>query len=238
MRGLVSIICFSLLTILVSTSGVEARKKPVLAVDEFKNDTNAWWWRGGTGRDLAGMLTNELAAGGEFKMVERKRIDSVLKEQNLGASGRIRKGTAAKIGNLTGAKYLVMGTVTSFEEDTSTRGGGLSFGGFSIGGSKKKAYLAVDIRVVNTSTGDVDFVRTVEGKSSGGGLKLGFNKFGVGGSVGGTEKTPAGKAIRACVIEVAEYLECVMVHKDDCIDDYKAKEKKRRKKSRGAIELE
>lgn len=238
MRGLIYIVSFALLTVFVSTSPVEARKKPVMAVDEFKNDTNAWWWRGGTGRDLAGMLTNELAAGGEFKMVERKRLKSVLKEQDLAASGRIRKGTGAKMGQITGASYLVTGTVTAFEQDTSTRGGGLSFGGISIGGSKKKAYLAIDIRVINSTTGDIEFVRTIEGKSSGGGLSLGFSKFGVGGSVGGTEKTPAGKAIRACVIEVAEYLECVMVHKDDCVDDYKAKERKRRKKSRGAIDLE
>jgi len=139
-----------------------AKKKPVMGVDEFRNDTHAGWWRSGVGSELAGMLTNELGSMGAFKMVERKKIESVLREQDLGASGRVRKGTAAKIGNLTGAQYLVMATVSAYEEDTSTRGGGISFGGISLGGSKQKAYIAVDLRVVNTTTGDVDFIRTVD----------------------------------------------------------------------------
>ncbi|MGK7346351.1 MAG: CsgG/HfaB family protein [Candidatus Nitrospinota bacterium M3_3B_026] len=212
--------------------------KPILAVDEFKNDTRAHWWKGGTGRDLAGMLTNELAAGGKLKMVERKKLESVLKEQDLGASGRIRKDTAAQIGKLTGAQYLVMGTVTAFEEDTSKVGGGLSFKGFSLGGKKKKAYLAVDLRVVNTTTGDISFTRTVEASSSGGGLSLGVFRGGFGGTLGGEEKTPVGKAIRACVIEISEYLECMMVKKDSCMQEYEAKEERRRERTKGAIELE
>lgn len=225
------------LALLLTSAAAEA-KKPILAVAEFKNDTHAYWWKGGTGRDLAGMLTNELAAGGKLKMVERKKLDAVLREQDLGASGRIRKDTAAQIGKLTGAQYLVMGTVTAFEEDTSKVGGGLSFKGFSLGGKKKKAYIAVDLRVVDTTTGDVSLTRTVEASSSGGGLSLGIFKGGFGGTLGGEEKTPVGKAIRACVIEIAEYLECMMVEKDSCMQEYEAKEKRRRERTKGAIELE
>ncbi|HEB72760.1 MAG TPA: penicillin-binding protein activator LpoB [Nitrospirae bacterium] len=215
-----------------------ARKKPVLGVDEFRNDTQASWWRRGVGSELAGMLTNELGSNGKFKMVERKKLNSALKEQDLGASGRIRKGTAAKVGKLTGAQYLVMATVSSYEEGTSKRGGGFSFKGISIGGKKSKAYIAVDLRVVNTTTGDVDYFRTVEATAKSGGLSFGLSRGGFSGALGGSEKTPHGKAIRACVIEIAEYLECVMVDKDSCIADYKAKEKKRRKKTKGAISLE
>ena len=43
-------------------------------------------------------------------------------------------GTGAKIGKLTGAQYLVTGTVTAYEEETSSTGGGISFGGVSLGG--------------------------------------------------------------------------------------------------------
>jgi curli biogenesis system outer membrane secretion channel CsgG len=215
-----------------------AGKKPVMGVDEFKNETSASWWKRGVGSELAGMLTNELGSIGKFKMVERKKLGSVLKEQDMGASGRVRKGTAAKVGKLTGAQFLVMATVTSYEEGTSKRGGGFSFKGISIGGKKSKAYIAVDLRVVNTTTGEVDYFRTIEATAKSGGLSLGFSRSGFGGALGGEEKTPHGKAIRACVMEIAEYLECVMVDKDSCIDDYKAKEKKRRKKTKGAISLE
>ncbi len=213
-------------------------KKPVLGVAEFKNQSAAGWWRGGVGWELAGMLTNELAATGAFKVVERKKLQNVLEEQNLAASGRIRPGTGAKIGKLTGAQYLVMGTVTAYEENTASTGGGLSFKGISLGGKKKEAYIAVDVRVVDTTTGEVEFVRTVEAKAKSGGMSIGLYKGGFGGALSKEKKTPAGKAIRAVLIEITDYLACVMVDKDDCMAEYNAKERRRRDRTRGAVELE
>jgi hypothetical protein len=51
---------------------------------------------------------------------------------------------------------------------------------------------------------------------------------------GGTE------AIRACIIETSEYLECSLVKgKDDsCIEDCAAKESTRRERTKKAIDLE
>ncbi len=213
-------------------------KKPVVAVAEFKNQSAAGWWRGGVGWELAGMLTNELAATGAFKVVERKKLQNVLEEQNLAASGRIRPGTGAKIGKLTGAQYLVMGTVTAYEENTASTGGGLHFKGISLGGKKKEAYIAVDVRVVDTTTGEVEFVRTVEAKAKSGGMSIGLHKGGFGGALSKEKKTPAGKAIRAVLIEITDYLACVMVDKDDCMAEYNAKERRRRDRTRGAVELE
>ena len=106
-----------------------AGDRPVLAVTEFQNQSGAGWWRGGVGWELAGMLTNELAATGKFRMVERSQLESVLQEQNLAASGRVQGGTGARIGKLVGADYLVTGTVTSYEENTKGTGGGVSFKG-------------------------------------------------------------------------------------------------------------
>ena len=139
--------------------------KPVVAVAEFKNETSAGWWRGGVGWELSGMLSNELSSSGDFKVVERAKLESVLSEQDLAASGRVRSGTGAKVGKLTGADYLVMGTVTAYEENTASTGGGIMIKGISLGGKKSDAYLAVDIRVVNATTGEIDFSRTVEGKA-------------------------------------------------------------------------
>ena len=48
--------------------------KPVVAVTEFRNESGAAWWRGGVGWELAGMLTNELASTGDFKVVERTGV--------------------------------------------------------------------------------------------------------------------------------------------------------------------
>jgi len=212
--------------------------KPVMAVTEFTNTTGAGWWRGGVGWELADMLTNELVATKAFKMVERKQLDAVLQEQNLGASGRIAAGSAAQLGKITGAKYLVTGTVSAYEEDVQDTGGGISYGGFSIGGKKEDAYMAIDLRVIDTTTGEVVDTRTVEGYSKGGGLNLGMYKWGAGGTLSQEKKTPAGKAIRAAIIEATNYLECSMVKKDSCMADFDAKEQRRRDSATGALELE
>jgi len=215
-----------------------AAEKPSIGVAEFRNETSAGWWSGGVGNELSGMLTNELAATEKFRIVERAKLGPVLEEQDLGASGRVSKSSAAKIGKLTGAKYLVMGTVSAYEEKTSGGGGGLSFGGISVGGRKDEAYIAVDVRVVDTTTGEVEHTRTVEARSTSYGIHGGVYRGGFGGNLGKYENTPAGKAIRACLVEISDYLSCVMVDQDSCLQEFKAKETKRRETTKKSIKIE
>jgi len=212
--------------------------KPVVAVAEFKNETNAGWWSGGVGWELSGMLSNELMSTGSFKVVERTQIESVLAEQNMAASGRITPGTGAQIGKLTGAQYLIAGTVTSFEENTASTGGGISYGGISLGGNKSEAYLAVDLRVINATTGEIDYVRTIEGRSKGGGISIGVYRGGFGGALSNQKNTPVGKAIRAALVEITDYLSCVMVERGGCEAEYDAKEARRRQSTRDALDLD
>ncbi len=223
---------------LVGAGSAFAAGKPSVGVAEFKNESGAGWWRGGVGWELSGMLSNELSSTGNFRVVERAKLDKVLEEQNLAASGRVRSGTGAKMGQVTGADYLVFGTVTSYEENTSNTGGGLSFRGISLGGKKSEAYIAVDVRVVNSSTGEVDYSRTIEGRSSGGGVSVGVFRGGFGGSLAHEENTPAGKAIRAALVEITDYLDCVMVTRGSCEAEFGAKERKRRDGDRKAIKLD
>ena len=220
-------------------SGASLAEKPRMGVAEFNNTaTGVYWWGGGVGWELSGMLTNELANTKKFRMVERAKLEPVLREQNLAAGGRVTKGTGAKIGSLTGAKYLVMGTVSAFEKNVAGTGGGFSISGISIGGKKKSAYIAVDLRVVDTTSGEIAFNRSVEARSGGFGINLGFFKSGVGGRLGKEKKTPAGKAIRAVIVEISDYLVCAMVEKDGCMDDFDAKEKKRRDSLKSTISLD
>lgn len=228
---------FLLLTLFIAGTALAA-SKPVVGVAEFKNDTSAGWWYGGVGRDLAGMLANELAGTGKFKVVEREKLDKVLDEQDLADSGRVKKSTGAKIGELTGAQYLVVATLSSFETDVKGTGGGLSFRGISVGGKKEDAYMAVDLRVIDTTTGEVEFTRTVEARASSGGLNVGLYRGGFGGNLAKHENTPTGKAIRAVIMEISEYLGCAMVDQDDCMAEYEQKESSRREKTKKAIKLD
>lgn len=213
-------------------------EKPSMAVLDFKNTTTAYWWRSGVGRDLSGMLTNELASSKKFSMVERQRLASVLNEQNLADSGRVSDSKAAEIGKMVGAQYLVTATVSAFENDVNNTGGGLSYKGISLGGKREKAYIAVDLRVVDSITGEVVETRTVEARSGGLGLSVGVRRSGFDGTLANEKKTPAGKAIRAVVAEISNYLECSMVKQDRCLKKFEAKERKRRDGLSDGIELD
>ena len=227
-----------LLVAFVASGAVVAKDRSVVAVLDFTNETQAAWWKSDVGRELGGMLANELVSTGAFKVVERAKLDSVLGEQDLGASGRVSKSSAAKMGQVTGAQYLITGNVAAYDENTKGTGGGLSFKGISLGGKSSKAYLAIDLRVINATTGEVEYVRTVEGHSKGGGMSVGLYRGGFGGSLGGHKKTPAGKAIRAALIEATDYLACVMYDQDSCVKEYRDKERKRRNSSKSALSLD
>lgn len=227
---------FSILLTFIAGSAFAA--KPVLGVAEFKNETNASWWYSDVGKDLSGMLANELAGTGKFKVVERSKLDAVLDEQDLADSGRISKKTGAQIGKLTGAQYLVVATVSAFDTQSRGTGGGVSFRGISVGGKKEDAYIAIDLRVIDTTTGEIEFTRTIEARASSGGVSLGVYRGGFGGNLSKYENTPTGKAIRAMIMEISEYLGCAMVDQDDCMDAYNAKEQSRRDKTKKAIKLD
>jgi len=62
---------------------------------------------------------------------------------------------------------------------------------------------------------------------------------GLSGGLSKQAKTPVGKAIRGCIIEAVDYLECSMAIKDDeCMSRYTTKERKRRDKTKSSILLD
>ncbi len=64
----------------------------------------------GLGKALAGMITTDLSAVEELQLVERDRLEDVLKEINLSKSGFLEEKTAQKLGKGVGAGYLVTGS--------------------------------------------------------------------------------------------------------------------------------
>lgn len=238
MKKVSLVVLLILMVVFLAETGC-AQEKPRMGVLRFTNQTSAGWWSGSVGRDLQDMLIAELAAMKTFTVLERKEIDAVLGEQDLGASGRIDSSTRAKIGQLKGAQYLVAASVSAYEEDTKGGDAGIRVGGVSVGGKRDNAYIAVDLKVIDTTTGEIIDARTVEAEAASGGLRGGFSRGKLGGSLGGYEKTPAGKAIRACIMEIAEYLECSLVKGRDhsCMSDYDAKESRRREKTKKSIKF-
>jgi len=221
-------------------AGAEDTGKPSLGVLRFTNQTSAGWWSGSVANDLSDMLSSELRSTRAFVVLERKELDAVMYEQDLSQSDRISAETKVLMGKIKGAKFLVAATVSSFEEQTKQTGGGVSLGGISIGGKKDKTYVAVDLKVVDTETSEIVDTRTIEAEVGGLGLggSLSIGNFSIHGD--DYKRTPTGKALRACIIYISEYLECSLVKGQDasCMKKWNAMEEKRRARTKGSIDIE
>ncbi len=239
-KFLLAFLAVALLLTLATQPLAAAGDKIRVGVLRFTNHTAAGWWHGSVGSELQDMLASELVSTKAFSVLERKEIDAVLGEQDLSASDRVSAKTKVKMKKLKGAQYLIAGTVSAYEENTKGAGGGVRVGPVSLGGKKDKAYIAVDMKVIDSETGEIVDARTIEATAKGKALGAGLNlrNFSVGG--GGYEKTPTGKAIRACIVYIAEYLECSMVKGKDhkCMNEWDAMESKRREKTKGAIDMD
>jgi TolB-like protein len=61
---------------------------------------------------LADVLLTELASNPCIRVVERRELQHLLAEQDLGASGRVDPATAARVGRLLGAQHVIAGALT------------------------------------------------------------------------------------------------------------------------------
>ncbi|RTZ97939.1 MAG: penicillin-binding protein activator LpoB [Deltaproteobacteria bacterium] len=169
--------------------------KPRVAVMNFDNKTQYGGWRLGYG--AADILTTEMVKTGKFKMMERENLQTVLNEQNLGHSGRIDPGTAARIGKIIGVEYIITGAVTEYGQSRVSGGGG----GVSVG--KKGYHATVDIRIVDAETSEIVFADSASHSQS----TLSVRVFGFGGGEGFNEKRATAvmrKAIQKLAAKIAE----------------------------------
>jgi curli biogenesis system outer membrane secretion channel CsgG len=229
-----------LILFVVSLFSGFAQEKPRIGVLRFTNSVaGMYWWRASVATDLQDMLISELVSTRKFSVLERKEINSVLSEQDLSASGRVDKKTLVKMGKIKGAKYLIAGTVSAFEK-ASSKGGKIRVKGVSLGGKKEKTYIAVDVKLIDSETGEIVDARTIEAtiKAKAIGAGLTTRNFSVSGE--DAKKTPTGKAIRACIIHIADYLICSVTKglDHDCMKKFDEMDQKRRDKTKSAIDLD
>ena len=169
-------------------------KRPTVALLDFDFGTVQQWWSGNQdlGKGIADMLVDELVNDGTYRVIERKRLDAIMAEQNLSASDRAdpSAATVAKIGKILGVKYLIVGSVTKFGSEESHKGvnagafGGGKFGLGNIGKTKGKANVAVTARMIDASTAEIMASAKGEGVSSRSGLLLGGGGGGGAGAAG------------------------------------------------------
>ena len=236
------ILIFILLTLVLSigSGSLFAQEKPRIGVLRFTNNVaGLYWWHSNVADELSDLLASELVSTRAFQVLERKEINAVFSEQELSASGRVSQSTLVKMKKIKGAKYLIAGTVSAFEE-SGKKGGKVRFKGLSLGGSKTKTYIAVDVKIIDTETGEIVDARTIEGNAKGSSVGAGLDvrNFSVAG--GESKKTPVGKAIRACIVYISEYLECSLVEGLDapCMKQWNQMDSNRREKTKKSISLD
>jgi curli biogenesis system outer membrane secretion channel CsgG len=163
-----------------------------------------------TGSDIGGgvaaQLTTALVESGRFVVVERAALSEIQREQELGAQRLAPQGTAAQVGNLLDAQMLVVGSVTEFEQ--AAKGGGMDMGlsgplaGIGLGGKSVEGHVGMDIRLVDTTTGQVVTSKRVEARVPSRDVSLKITTL-QGVEFGGDafNKTPLGQATRSAIEE-------------------------------------
>lgn len=182
----------------ISASPVMAQSRanrPTVAVLDLDFASIQRWWENNwdVGKGVADLIVDELVNDGSYRIIERKRLDALLAEQNFSNSDRAEPdaATVSKMGKMLGVKYLMVGSLTKFgteNKKVGIGGGGWGGGGLGIGRigtSKGKANVAVTMRIIDTSTGEILASAKGEGTSSRSGLLLGGGGGGWGGGGGG-----------------------------------------------------
>src|SRR5262245_5108542 len=149
----------SLVLCLVTLVGMPARSycqtKVRVAIWEFENHApQSWWFYNDMGPAARNQIDTEFSENQDlsstFTVVERDKLNLVMKEQGLGASGAVDPSTAAKVGKLLGVKYIIMGGIDKFNIQ-NTRGAVNKLG---VGGNMAQSQVTINLRIVDTTSGE------------------------------------------------------------------------------------
>jgi curli biogenesis system outer membrane secretion channel CsgG len=153
---------------------VLAQGKIRIAIWEFENHAESGYW---FSKDLGPAARNQIdtqfsetqALSSKFSVVERDKLNLVLKEQGLATAGAVDPATAAKVGKILGVRYIVMGGIDKFNIDQTKANVGM----FGIGAHMVQANATINLRFVDTTTAERILSVSADGevRSGGGSFK-------------------------------------------------------------------
>ena len=210
----------------LSKAALQAQKKRVI-VDEFdysavKSSVQAVFnTQQDIGKGIRAMLVKRIADANNLVVVERAKINNLIKEQDFNASNRVKQGSGARVGQISGADALLSGDIVVFGRDDkkkSVRGGGLIggvIGGIAAGSSSDKAVVVIDYRLIDAETSEVIATGEAMGESERKGNALGAIGGALGKGIAGVQidmtssnfaETIIGEATQDCVNKLADIL--------------------------------
>ena len=178
---------------MAGSAQAQGSKRPTVAIMDFDYGAVNNWWSGvwgdyDIGKGMADQVVDELVNDGSFRVIERKKLDTVLAEQDFAQSDRADPSAAklAKVGKVLGVKYIIAGSITKFAtaRRRSTAAAASSAARSAGSGLKKaKSEVTVTARMIDATTGEIMLSAKGEGISKkGGGISVGG--FGGGGGAG------------------------------------------------------
>jgi curli biogenesis system outer membrane secretion channel CsgG len=209
-----------------SGATTQAEKKRVI-VDEFdfsavKTQVQAVFnTQQDIGKGIRAMLVTRLAQANKVVIVERAKIATITKEQDFNASNRVKQGTGARVGQISGADAMLSGDIVVFGRDDkkkSVKGGGLIggvIGGIASSKNEDKAVVTIDYRLIDAETSEIIATGEAKGESVRKGNALGAIGGVLGKGVAGVQvdmtssnfaETIIGEATQDCVNKLAEIL--------------------------------
>ena len=211
---------FGILLLTLVCPAATGRKR--VSVMDFEYGTVQRWWDGNwdIGKGISDLLVDRLLNEGSYSVIERRKLDMILAEQNFSTGERADSSSAARIGKVLGVNAIILGSVTQFgteKKDFNADGigggkGGL--GGGRMGTREGKASVGITARIIDINTGEVLTSSTGRGESSRSGLLLGGLAIGRGGFGAGSvnmnssqfRETILGEATYAAVNDLAKQL--------------------------------
>ncbi|MFP3940748.1 MAG: CsgG/HfaB family protein [Thermoanaerobaculia bacterium] len=145
-----------------------ASEKPRIAVLEFENKAEAArsWWRNRGAEAMQDVFVTELVKAQKFRVIDRERLDALMREKNLSLSGDIDPSTAVEAGKLLGVEYFLVGSVTEYGATDAGAHGRSRRGlpGFRAG--KRTFVAAANARIINAETGEILWADEARGEES------------------------------------------------------------------------
>ncbi len=162
------------------------------------------------GTGLAAQLTTALLSSGQFTVVERAELASVLREQELSVQKLVGGDTVVQAGQLVGAQLLVRASVTEFEQRSAGSGIRLGIGigaeTGSLGAATNTGVVGIDVRLIDSTTGQVVESHHVETKVVSHGVSGDVGVRNVSFGADSFERTPLGQATQQAIEQAVSFI--------------------------------
>jgi curli biogenesis system outer membrane secretion channel CsgG len=168
------------------------------------------------GGGLAAQLTTALVESGRFIVVERPDLAAVLREQELAKLNVTSKDSGPQAGKVLGTQFIVHGSVTEFEQNSSGKnanlgvsgnaGAAMNMLGAAVAKNTTNGIVGIDVRVIDPTTSQVLQSKRIEKRLSTSDTSINLAASQVAFGAEQFQKSVLGQATRAAIEEAVVFI--------------------------------